>query len=651
MINLLKKKFPKIFKSDDVMPDEISPMAQIIKDSIAPAPVFIEGPKHIQMGSNFTRTFLVLDYPNYADGAFFSKLYRHKGNLTISTFYEPKPSGQYIKSTENSISELRTELEDGKFGNKESERLKKEDKLAAAQETLKKLVTDSTAQTILHIHMYLHLTTDSLEKLEAESKKLVSTCNHVGIRIEPAEYNMVKAFQSCLPTVDNKLPEMTFRNFDSVAASHLFPFDESELFMPGGIIKGLNKTTKGVVKVDQKALPSHNEFVVGQTGMGKTFYLVRDMIRKWQDGDQIFCIDPEGEISKICRRLGGQVIKVSPTARVRINIMEIKALSNTIDLDVDVDDYEDPNDIPRVPLLFQKIQSLKIFCKLILNELGVVELAQLEKALLATYASKDITHDTDFSKKKPKDFPILEDLYNEIDKKADQYDRLQNFKEVLYIYVKGSNSRMFNGHTNVDLKNDWICFDLKELEEESDSQAAAMYNTLSYLWDVITADHDKFIWLYIDECHTIADPDNPRAMKFVYQIYKRIRKYYGGCTVATQQIVDYLSAVEGSRNYGQAIIGNSISQLYLPLKQNDIADLLKNDVITLSEEEVKILSKLKQGQGIYVVGTKRVNIEVDFHAEELKAINPKHYAKLYGDSLGMHADEESVLALATGKTA
>jgi hypothetical protein len=58
-------------------------------------------------------------------------------------------------------------------------------------------------------------------------------------------------------------------------------------------------------------------------------------------------------------------------------------------------------------------------------------------------------------------------------------------------------------------------------------------------------------------------------MKFLHQIYKHIWKYGGGATIATQQIADFLSAQEGHRNYGQAIIGNSISQLILSLKEKE----------------------------------------------------------------------------------
>lgn len=601
-----------------------------IKDMVAPAPIFHEEMNYMQLGGNFVRSFLVIDFPSNPQGNFLSKLYRFKGNLTISTHLEPKPSDGYIKRTENSIIELKTDLSGKRADSmKPAQKKKLEMMLTAADETLDKLMSGDN-NSIYHVHMYLHLQADSLDELERASKRLVVNTRKRGLKIVPATANMINAFQSVLPVMNNTLPEMTYRNFDTQAASSLFPFDESELFMDGGLIKGKNLTTDSLVKIDQKALPSHNEFIVGQTGMGKSFYLIKDMLRKWMAGDRVFVIDPEGEISKVCKKVGGQVIKISPMSKSVVNILEIKPSMDAADLDAE--DDEEPEILA---LMFQKIQRLKIFFKLIHKKLEIVEMAQLEKALIATYAAKNIDFETDFEKLESKDFPILADLYQEIDK--GDYSKLQDFKDILYMYVFGSNSKMFNGHTNVDLNSDFICFNLKELEEESDSQAAAMYNALSFMWDEITTDSGKWTWLEVDEAHTIADPDNPRAMKFLFQIYKRIRKYNGGSTVATQQISDLLSAVEGHRNYGAAIIENSFSQLILPLKEKGIADLRKHDVINLSEEEELIISKFKRGQGIYVVGNNRVHMEVDHTPEEMLLINPKHYDELYGKAGGTHA--------------
>lgn len=603
-----------------------------LKDAIAPAPVFIEEMKHMKMGENYVRSFLIIDWPTNPKGNFLSKLYRFKGNLTISTHLIPKASDEYIKQTSNSITELSTELNGKKYFKMRPERkLDLEQKLAAANTTLEKLMSGDN-KNIFHVHMYLHLQSDSLENLDRDTKRLMVAVYKRGLRMVDAEANMLEVFKAILPTGENTLPEMTYRNFDSEAASSLMPFDESSLFHERGVIKGINLTDGSLVLVGQKWLPSHNEFVVGQTGMGKTFYLIKDMLRKWMQGDRIFVIDPEGQISNIVKKVGAQIIKISPSSKYRINPLEIRPNMDAFDLDAE--DDEDAE----VDLLFSKIVSLKVFFKLRKKNMNEVEMAQIEKALLSVYkkyksdnAPDGIDFDTDFTKLESEDFPILEDLYKEIENNKEQYSELKNFWEILYVDVYGSNSRMFNGHTNVDLDNDFIVFNLKGLEEDTDSQAAAMYIALSFLWDEITKKSDQWTWFFVDEAHTMASPDNPRAMKFLYNVYKRIRKYNGGATVATQAVADYLSAIEGSRNYGQQIIGSSISQLILPLNDTDISDLKKNHILNLSEEEERIISKFRQGEGIYVVGNSRVHMKIDHTPAEMKLIDPEAYEKLYGN--------------------
>ncbi len=129
-------------------------------------------------------------------------------------------------------------------------------------------------------------------------------------------------------------------------------------------------------------------------------------------------------------------------------------------------------------------------------------------------------------------------FYQAINEKGDH--RLDTFASILLTYVNGSSSRMFNAHTNVNLTSDLIRFDLKDNEDESQDQPAVMFNIVSFLWDEITKEKTTRKKLYIDEAHIMADPANPRSMKFLSHIYKRIRKYQGGVTAATQEISDFL---------------------------------------------------------------------------------------------------------------
>ncbi|MGG1571654.1 VirB4 family type IV secretion system protein [Fictibacillus sp. NRS-1165] len=601
-----------------------------INDLIAPSIIDKRPKDHIQLGENFARTLCVIEYPTRKAGAWASKLYRYKGNVTTVTHYKPYPADKMIKHLSDSVEEYESQLDQAL---KPRRRIEVKKRLDSAESMLSKLLEEDNA-LILHVHTYVHIVAESHEELERITKKVNKTLNKLGLKSHIPHDNILQAFEAVLPINKNTLPEYTYRNMDADAASSLFPFDESELFHQSkdAIMKGRNKKTDSIIMVDQKGLPSHNEYVVGQTGMGKSFYIKKDMLRHYMKGDKIFIIDPENEFSSIVNKIGGVVLHISASSGHIINPLEIRPRADRADINSEAKDDEEEEVIE---LLSQKIQRLKIWFKTIKKDLTVLEGAILENALFKMYESFDMRVGTDFTQFKPTDYPILSDLLKVLE--AEDHPKLADFIEILRTYVTGTNARMFNGHTNVDLKNRVVSFNLKYLEDEGDSQPAAMYNILSYLWDEITEGHDRFIKLYVDEAHKMADPDNPRAMKFLYQIYKRIRKYFGGCTVATQAIADFLSAIEGARNYGKAIIGSSLSKMILGLEDGDIDDLKRFKVIKLSAEEERILRKMEQGEGIYVVGRIRVHIEVDHSPLEMKLIDPKKYKKIYEKDLGKGA--------------
>jgi len=207
---------------------------------------------------------------------------------------------------------------------------------------------------------------------------------------------------------------------------------------------------------------------------------------------------------------------------------------------------------------------------------------------------------------------------------------------VLYPYVKGSYSKAFNGCTNVDLSKDLICFDLFDLRDDETLQQVAMYNILTFLWDDATLDKTVTNQIYVDEAHILSDPKNPLAMQFLSSMYKLIRSFRGGVTSATQQVGDFLSAVEGSKNYGEAVILNSITKLYLPMLQEEMNAIMSKTSESFSEEEQRLLvvrdaDKHKNaGKGIYVVGSKKANIQVELTPEELKLWDPEWYERKYG---------------------
>lgn len=590
-LNLLRKKNEEAAESFDNLFDFTD-----VRDAIAPS-LIEEKENYIRLGENYARTLVVINYPSIVKGNWLNRLYRFKGNISVSIHMVPTSSDRVIDSVSKSIVEYEARLESS-ISPRRKEDTKQ--KLDGAKDMLKKLMAGNN-NTVFNAHMYVHLQAENLDALERLTSKIKGELWKVGLTPAIPNSNMLKAFQACLPTLENTLPEYTFRNMTTEAVSSMFPFDEAEIFEEDGIIKG--KDAGGTpVLVNQYKLKNHNEFIVGTSGAGKSFYIKVSILRHFMFGYRVFIIDPLGEYEDIVTKNNGQYIRISNRTEHVINPLETMDLS-----------------------------QLMVFFKLLKKDLSPLEAALIEDAVMETYKKNEkrpMKWDDDFSKIPSEDFPILSDLMKELRAKTDT--RLDDFTAILKTYVEGSNSRMFNGTTKVNLNNDLICFGLKDLEEESQAQQAAYFTALTFLWDTISQDASKPQRLFVDECHRLADPDNPRAMKFLFSIYKQDRHFFCGTTAATQQVADYLSAVEGSRNYGKAIVGNSQSKMILGLEPADVHDLKAYNVLKLSEEEERILMSAKKGEGIFIAGKNRVHMQVEATPEELRLIDPEQYEEKYG---------------------
>ncbi|OIK14222.1 hypothetical protein BIV60_11985 [Bacillus sp. MUM 116] len=593
------------------------------KDIILPD-VVEEHTKYMQLGSNYASTICVFDYPKRVFGNWLSNLRRFQGNVTISIHLEKSPSDKMIKHLKRAIPEL-----ESREATKDEYKRRAAEKERMSNERLLDKLVESDCDIMFKVHMYIHLQAQNLKELERLEGRITNLLQRVHLKGTHVHYRAKDAFHSVLPLRDNAVPEVTNRNIDVEALSSFIPFDDSEIFHQSqySVIKGINETTGSIVLVDHYALMNHSEFICGTSGSAKTTMMISDVLRHWPLGVKTYVIDPEGEFRKIVRALGGTLVILSNSSRTVINPMEI--LNNEI---TDTEELEEDGEL-QASLLSQKVQRLKILFRSMKKDLTQVEEALLEKVLFNTYKRKlEIKDETelDFSSLSSKDFPIFSDVLYEIEKLPDEeYQELRHFRMIFETYVTGSNSNMFNGHTNVDLSNDFICFDLKKLEDGSDLKKTAMYNVITFLWDEITRDKSVMKRLYIDEAHVLADPDHPLLMKFVSHIYKRIRKYKGGATVATQQIEDYLSASDGKRNYGAAIIENSYTKLILGLEEKGLQDLIEKSGIQLSEKEIKIIKRKVKAKGIYCMGTKRVQIEIVQTPEEMRLFDAARYEEKF----------------------
>lgn len=579
-----------------------------------------EYPDYIQSGENFTRTLLIVDYPKKAYGNWLSELRRKKGNINIVLFLKGENGAlqmEYYKKT---------------IQNKEAELLKTYDPIKkkqlqmmidSANRQLEKYLDNTT--TFVYQYVYINLRADSKKALD----ELTDSVQNTLVKLQLKPMNPVKAsyqaFWSSLPIVENILEEYTSKESNTEIASSMFPFDDGEILdlNPYSDIEGVNIDTESIIAIDKlnrnKTL-NQNETVIGTSGVGKTTYMIQKILRYACLGHQIYIIDPENEYTDIVKHLGGTVLHLSSNSTTKINPFQI--FTDEL-LDIDNTNMES--------LIKDKIQRLKGFLEAIKPDISKVETSIMDGVMTQVYRDKGIFDYKNYKMIAPEQYPILEDIYNQMthlkSENPEKFAKVQNLYFILESYTNGSNT-LFNGYTNVNLDSQVVSFDLKPLQSDSEVQGACYLNTFQFLWDEITKDRTKIKKLFVDEFHFLTL--HTQSATFFHQAYKRFRKYKAGAIAGTQQIQDVLQGTTANGiNVGQAIIGNSYTKVFFGLGEDGVDDVIDKLKVSFSGKEKKLLARKRQGQALIIYGSQRAFMKVELTEEELRLIDPEAYIKKY----------------------
>ena len=252
---------------------------------------------------------------------------------------------------------------------------------------------------------------------------------------------------------------------------------------------------------------------------GKSFSAKREIINVFLlTQDDIIISDPEAEYFPLVVRLGGQVIKLSPTSSQYINPM---------DINVDYSDEDDP--------LTLKSDFILSLCELIIG--GKSGLEPVEKTIIDRCVR--LVYRDYLVNPSPEKMPILEDLYNLLRMQAEP--EAQRIATALEIYVTGS-LNVFNHQTNVDITNRLVCYDIKELGKQL--KKIGMLILQDQVWGRVTANRamKKTTWFYQDEFHLLLKEEQTAA--YSVEIWKRFRKWGGIPSALTQNVKDLLASRE-----------------------------------------------------------------------------------------------------------
>ena len=350
------------------------------------------------------------------------------------------------------------------------------------------------------------------------------------------------------------------------------PFTTQELFSdsPEALYCGLNALSNNMIMVDRKMLKNPNGLILGTPGSGKSFSAKREMTNAFLvTNDDIYVCDPEAEYNPLIHALKGQVVKLSPTSRDYLN---------PLDININYSDEENP--------LALKSDFVLSFCELIIG--GRDGLEPIEKTVIDRSVTR--IYQKYFENPQPENMPILEDLYEEIKKQPEQ--EAGRIASALELYVKGS-LNVFNHHTNVDISNRIVCFDIKELGKQL--KKLGMLVVQDQIWNRVTINRNehKSTRYYCDEFHLLLKDEQTAA--YSVEIWKRFRKWGGIPTGITQNVKDLLSSAEIEN-----IFENSDYIYMLNQAQGDREILAKK--LGISPQQLSYVTQSGAGEGLLFYG-------------------------------------------------
>jgi hypothetical protein len=572
-----------------------------VKSIIAPASFEVK-PTYLMLSGVYVRTLFVITYPRNIGLGWSSALINLNKTFDIGMFFYPLKANIILKQLQKKVGVFEAKI----MGDAD----KGAPRDPAAETALRDIesLRDALTQGIEHFFQfsfYVSIYAKSDEELEKYTQEVEALFGSKLIYTKAGFYQAEQGFNSTVPLGNDELQISYNMNTSPIAAS--FPFISADLTSDNGILYGINRHNNSLILFDRFSLQNANAVVFATSGAGKSYAVKLEILRSLMMGTDVIVIDPEYEYKDLSDAVGGTFVNVSLASEAKVNPFDIPRA---------VGEGTKVEDIIRSAVITLK-GLLRIMIGVPIGEGGKLgftpeEDSLLDRALIETYAKKDITPDLiDLANIET---PTLTDFQEVLEGMEGTSALVARLKK----YTDGTFAGLLNSPTNVEMKNQLVVFSVRDLEDEL--RPVAIYTIVNYIWNVTRSERKKRI-LVVDEAWWLMQ--NEDSAKFIFALVKRARKYFLGVTTITQDVNDFLRSP-----YGQAIVSNSALQLLL--KQSPSAvDAIQN-TFHLTDGEKYLLLESGIGEGIFFAGNKHAAIKVvaSYSEDRIVTTNPEQLLQL-----------------------
>lgn len=464
-----------------------------------------------------------------------------------------------------------------------------------------------------------------------------------------------KGWRSVLPFWKNEIPD-SLRNIDRRALSTFAPFISGSGKYTGGVPIGVNKITGQLEFMNsfgnEEYRPNnYNMFIVGIAGSGKSVTM-KLLISRELTGANVYArlIDPEGEFTRVTKRLGGINLNISEEEDICINPLAI----NYTDIPLEDDDEElsaleesdekevvekDGKKYIRFVPLKEKMNDILDFFDIICRGknaedagLDVFERNYLEEAIQHIFKEIGLTSHPEslFSNevvkvdnqliqsrvRKPE--PTISDVFNYLKDNFGEEPRALRLIAAIRPFLRNGSKPIFDGQTFLgkgvtqSLEDARLVnFNISQMEEGF-LRPIAYHVILTYLWEHFIKNLDnatKKKFLYCDEAWSLIDSD--QTVSFLEKVARRCRKRNAGLRLASQDFVRFVI-----NDKARGILQNTNAYFFLQQNKIDLKAIKEN--FELSAGEIDILfGNPDKGEGILKIGKSSVWLQTNPSEEEL----------------------------------
>ena len=237
-------------------------------------------------------------------------------------------------------------------------------------------------------------TADSQRQLANNVFQASSIAQKHNCQLTRLDFQQEEGLMSSLPLGYNQIEIQ--RGLDDLKRRYFCTLYHPGAFQDGkeALYYGLNALSNNLIMVDRKLLKNPNGLILGTPGSGKSFSAKREISNVFLvTNDDVLICDPEDEYAPLVIRLGGQVVKISPTSNQYVNPM-----------DINLNYSDDDNPLALKADFILSCATLWWGSK---DGLQPVEKTVIDRAVRNVY--RPYLADPD-----PEKMPILQDLYDEL---------------------------------------------------------------------------------------------------------------------------------------------------------------------------------------------------------------------------------------------